>query len=408
MKVSIAPIRRQNEEIRISRQLYFGSLLASFVLGCMLMSFRSPPIPPQQQAPLLLSSSSREIRRETASIAQSNVGVDKITTSSTNTAVDTSNAAADTSTAVSPGMDPTEYRNSPLLKKHTWLTDQWLHSCANELIAECEKEAPWCRKFKNDHPVYPLGDCIKMCARCGNGKNFQPDEPRPLALNYSKIACPRIYKKSGTPNPRYISGGNMDVVAEVMEQMKDFVPYKTATPPEDAIVLHLRVGDVIEESKDPVFTLLTQGGDPLHTEGYRSSIKSVYEYLDNIEQSGSKNVIIIGGTYKPQYFFYSRVYSGCLVRALEKAGNNVTINLDGGDADADFYYLSHSKHFIASAGGYSKLVGDMVKRLGGNVIGRTFSDMDSIKYYEENGKYMKAVKKERPKRGKNNKQEQQQ
>ena len=96
--------------------------------------------------------------------------------------------------------------------------------------------------------------------------------------------------------------------------------------------------------------------------------------------------------WQPQRYFYSRVYSSCLAQAMEQAGYVVTMNLDGGDADADFYYLSHSNYFIASAGGYSRIIGEMVTRLGGTVIGRTFYDADAVQFFEQYGTYQSKVK----------------
>lgn len=126
-------------------------------------------------------------------------------------------------------LGPAEYRLSPLVKKHSWLDDKWLTSCAQELIGECSNNATWCKPFKNDHPVYPLGDCIKMCARCGRGSNFAKGAGQNLARNYSNFGCPMTSRKSGDRNPYYVTGGNMTLVAHVTEDMVKYVPNKTKT-----------------------------------------------------------------------------------------------------------------------------------------------------------------------------------
>lgn len=52
----------------------------------------------------------------------------------------------------------------------------------------------------------------------------------------------------------------------------------------------------------------------------------------------------------------------------------MTVNLDGGDADADFYYMCHAKKFVVSSGGFSALIAKMVRHYGGTIVGRTFDE----------------------------------
>jgi hypothetical protein len=76
-----------------------------------------------------------------------------------------------------------------------------------------------------------------------------------------------------------------------------------------------------------------------------------------------------------------------LVRALEKTGKNVTVHLDGGDADADFYYMCHAKQLVVSSGGFSALIAKMVRYYGGTIVGRTFdeSGKPKTKIHRPNG-----------------------
>jgi len=68
----------------------------------------------------------------------------------------------------------------------------------------------------------------------------------------------------------------------------------------------------------------------------------------------------------------SRIYAGCLQRAIQYAGINTTMNMEGGNPDVDFYCMSHAKKMVVSVGGYSRLIGNLVVRFGGTVFGRTF------------------------------------
>ena len=103
-------------------------------------------------------------------------------------------------------------------------------------------------------------------------------------------------------------------------------------------------------SESDVKTMLIHGANPAHVPIFKTGIKSVYEYLMNMEESGSQKVVIIGGSHFPNLFRKSRVYAGCLERALIQAGYNVTMRLDGGDPDHDFYFMSHAKKIIIAAG----------------------------------------------------------
>lgn len=251
-------------------------------------------------------------------------------------------------------------------KQPSWRpTHEWLNSCAAELAANETLLRPYFTKRDG----YGLGDCIKMCARCTLGRINRKDKN--MALQYSSQAC-------GTS--RYVSGGNLDVVEEILEGYK--TKHNPPEPPEDAIVLHLRVGDVIEKSQQSTEELLIKGGDPFHTEEFKTSIKSVFEYLEDIEESGVTNVIVVGGVFQKKHFEKSRVYEGCLERTLKKAGYNVRMQLDSGEADEDFYYMTRAKKFVVSSGGFSALIAKLVVRNGGKVVGRTFDDPEAVAKYE--------------------------
>ena len=72
-----------------------------------------------------------------------------------------------------------------------------------------------------------------------------------IAGAYARNACPH-------DNPYYVSGGNFTVVEQVLNH---FQPIKIWPAPDpDTIVLHLRLGDMMEMSKDDPYTMLTKGG----------------------------------------------------------------------------------------------------------------------------------------------------
>ena len=82
-------------------------------------------------------------------------------------------------------------------------------------------------------PSYRLGDCVKLNTDCG----YPFDS---LARRYAS--------KSGG------ALSNVTLLAQLVTQMS--CPH----PPDDNLVIHLRLGDVIEVSQTPVAQMLTHGG----------------------------------------------------------------------------------------------------------------------------------------------------
>jgi hypothetical protein len=184
-----------------------------------------------------------------------------------------------------------------------------------------------------------------------------------FAAEYGCLTCPK-------DGPRYILGGNLLALDEIFGRFENVYGYEK--PDADALLVHLRLGDKIENADATVYTMLTKGSDPFGNPAFKGGIKSIYEYLDNVRQANSSSIIIIGGSQLPDMYRKSRVYADCLKQALESTGKDVTMTLDGGDADRDFYYMSHARKLVVSTGGFSRFIGALVLRHGGEVIGRWF------------------------------------
>jgi hypothetical protein len=173
--------------------------------------------------------------------------------------------------------------------------------------------------------------------------------------------------------------GNLTIVDEILKQAEQS-DASFVRPSSDTLVLHWRLGDVIENSATTVVDMLLRGGDPWHTSTYKSAIKSIEEYLSDIASSGLTKLEIRGGSHDPHFYQKSRLYAGCLARAIQTAGyTNVNIQLEGSDPDHDFYFIGHAKHLSVSSGGFSRLLGTMAKRHGGRIVGREF-----LKYHISN------------------------
>ncbi|CAB9507339.1 expressed unknown protein [Seminavis robusta] len=243
---------------------------------------------------------------------------------------------------------------------------QWLQDCA----ATLGKDKSIVKEFPTLLGEYALGDCIKACNKCNLGlpgkqkKIFAPDMKHHKNYNltiagyYSELACPHKIKNFTILNQ----------VLEIFGQRDGFVK-----PDPTDVVMHLRLGDVLDYSPQDVVTMLTRGGQGFHPQARKKKLKtifSVYDYYNLLHEKhpGSK-LIIIGGSHKPWIFEKSRTYANCLQRGLARAGIQVDMQLDNGDADKDFYFMSFAQYFMISTGGFSRFIEQMIKLHGGWSVG---------------------------------------
>ena len=150
-------------------------------------------------------------------------------------------------------------------------------------------------------------------------------------------------------------------------------------PEPTSLVIHLRLGDMVDTAAADVQTMLISGADPGSSavRNYPNSIKSVPELLADAAVANVTTVHIVGGgcwRFKRTKgdCIKSTIYAQCVLRAFEHQGYTTTLSMDGENADEDFYFMAHAKHFIETAGGFSRLASNLVERQGGTVYGRRF------------------------------------
>ena len=256
--------------------------------------------------------------------------------------------------------------STPILSK--WHpTKQWIQTCSQQMSKKTRAQGEW-----NIPVKIAIADCIKFC-RCYH----RPLPPLTFNKLYVNLACPLTFSN---PNDKRFGGDfNLTMIDEI-HRIQGQLPQFTIPSPE-TLVIHLRLGDIIETSSSSVEDILMKGADPGYpTKNFLNSIKSVHEILDNIynistfEGEGFEHmkVQIVGGTHRKEYWQKSRVYAACLHRAIQNAGFMVDMRLEGAHPDEDFYYISHAKRLIVSAGGYSNLMGKLAEYRGGKIAGRSF------------------------------------
>jgi len=217
-----------------------------------------------------------------------------------------------------------------------WPDDGWIRSC----VDQPRNLTPF-----HTYPVwkdYRLGDCVKLCRGCPTPDDHAELADWTIAGEYYDLACP--------PNGfMHEKGGNetlLEILVDAREGEEGF-----HSPDPGAIVIHLRLGDKIELAGADAYEILRSGAEPYDTSfrGYRA-LKSLYEFMTDVFQSASSSVIIRGGSQWPNMYEKSKTYAHCIRDAMEMAGYDATMNLDEGNADADFFYMSHSRKVIVTLG----------------------------------------------------------
>ena len=273
------------------------------------------------------------------------------------------------------------------------LTNEWIDECVENLIQWGDQP-----QFDNGALFeYRLGDGIKSCAGRIPVVHSVIHPYTSLSEQYNRRACPES-------NPSFVKGGNLTIVQQLLQE-KHGKPGFTALPPDDAIVIHLRLGDIIEKSPATAKEMLKHGARPHHHTGHIKSMQQLFKEIQSAKTHA--RVVLVGGSQYPEAD-KSRLYAGCLYQGLslmqmsshhkknpkaEAAAttisktphNPVQLRIDKFTADQDFFYLCHSKQIILATGGYSLLIGRMVQFNGGTIVGETFKNRAFGTYLDVNG-----------------------
>jgi hypothetical protein len=144
------------------------------------------------------------------------------------------------------------------------------------------------------------------------------------------------------------------------------------------LVIHLRLGDVIEHSK---YSSTQHWENYLNSEGPGLSgykyIKSKYFFINMIHkiQNEHKNIdtiTLIWGDHKNlKSLIKSNEYIEQLNDLFDKYHYKVNVYFNR-DADEDFIYMSNAKYFVPTGGGFSKLISKMVEYDNNNVLYKSF------------------------------------
>ena len=205
------------------------------------------------------------------------------------------------------------------------------------------------RRYEPELMDYRLGDCIKLKKKCGSDSDWGRET---LAAAYARRAN---------------RSHDFDLAARLVDEyrLRRFVP----KPPTEALVVHLRLGDVVRGSELPASVLLVCSGPAVKN---HTVVKSVYELLADAKRANTSRVILVGGSHTPlEPDDPSWFYALATHYAFQLAGYDASLRLET-NPDDDFAFMSFANKFDVGCGGYSRIIAMHVEQRGGTIVGRRF------------------------------------
>ena len=232
---------------------------------------------------------------------------------------------------------------------HTRGTSHFLEQCARDVTKNATLQS---HNWKPLLPGYRLGDCIKLLKHCGSKKQWGRDT---LAVAYSKNTKNR---------------NDRNLVMKLIDAMHN--SSANTKPEPNALVIHLRLGDVIEKSRSSAQDMLLYGGTPKHHKNFNNAIKPAHELLEAASHAKPDHVYLVAGAHSPLHpRCKSWPYANCVHRVFQYTGYNTSLIMFK-DPDQAFVFMQYAKKFVVGVGGYSRIIAFLVRLRGGVVFGRTF------------------------------------
>ena len=152
------------------------------------------------------------------------------------------------------------------------------------------------------------------------------------------------------------------------------------TPDKNTLLIHLRIGDVIDNSVFSVDELLEEEriygsqetiirGSSLGWRGdkYVKPLSYYQKILKTIQELPINKIILIGGYHKDEEHSKSEEYVSRIKAFFEKNKYSVKTRINE-DPDEDFILMSNATYFVPSGGGYTQLLVKMVKMNNQNIF----------------------------------------
>ena len=148
--------------------------------------------------------------------------------------------------------------------------------------------------------------------------------------------------------------------------VKEYKP--TLKPNENELVIHIRVGDIIDDTPYSVNQFLEKeirwsgslGGQPQDggKENYVKPLSYYERVVEEYKKTDIRKVVLVCGGCKGRFYVKSKEYIVRIKDFFES--NNYKVNVRFGETpDDDFVYMCRSKYFISGGGGFTTIVKDI-------------------------------------------------
>lgn len=205
------------------------------------------------------------------------------------------------------------------------------------------------RGINNRWLDYRLGDILRGWPKKNGSIKYLNYIEKKLPMS---IASKYIKKTNKLPPQIYYN-----IIISILNDFQ----YKK--PHDHDIIIHLRIGDAIENIDNNCINYLKNKNDEVYATIVQNLEKTLH-LLDN-----KNRCILVYGSHlklsavqKENTKFYLDK-----IRTLLKENNFKFIEKSHRNPDKDFYYMAHSKVFIKSGGGYSTIIANIVAKNGGVV-----------------------------------------
>ena len=238
----------------------------------------------------------------------------------------------------------------------------------------------------SNKPNYRLGDLILQKARrnlaCSNGDAWNTF-PNQKDCSTETLADLTIQNWPDSLASRYLRETDAEGDIEVLSKLVDASNHTSSHPHPNDAVLHLRVGDVIDNV--PGRTALDFWARPTSIyegEPYRLFYPNwsyfvlcetqILEILEKLKHYRISSVKLVYGVHIEGEFPQSKEYIRLCTELLKIKGFCVEL-VSHADADEAFVYMCNANTFFSTGGGFGQLVGDIVEHRGGLFIRRAKS-----------------------------------
>ena len=166
-----------------------------------------------------------------------------------------------------------------------------------------------------------------------------------------------------------------DLIQEIIDQRSTNKSIRHLLPGDHALVVHLRTGDVIDNDDRPISDFLKYDDVTAHSRHGRNDTRGLSFYQDiwkQLQREGIDidRILLLTGWHYKQPHWRSIEYINAVIKFMETLVDRVDIRINE-NPDEDFLIMVHSKCFVKSGGGFSKMIGGVVERNGGRVFGFT-------------------------------------